>query len=119
MIIRGGILYHIGMVQHVISPGRGIVGSDASVQAVVKMWDENLLILGVNRKIAKIVKKGDYVLADYTPLSDESPHRKLMLIKILPLEAGSRIWAEFQDEYDRRRMRPVQQPPQQTPRYIR
>lgn len=109
------------MVQHVISPGRGIMSSDASVQAVVKMWDENLLILGVDKKIAKIVKKGDYVIADYTPLSDVSANRKLSLIKILPVEAGSKIWAEFQDEYDRRRTRPAQQqqPPQQALRYIR
>jgi len=107
------------MVQHVISPGKGIVGSDASVQAVVKMWDANLLILGVDRKLAKIVKKGDYVLADYTPLSDNSPNRKLLLIKILPVDAGSRIWAEFQDEYDRRRAKPQPQPPQQPLRYIR
>lgn len=106
------------MVQHIISPGRGIVASDASVQAVVKMWDENLLILGVDKKIAKIVKKGDYVIADYTPLSDVSANRKLTLIKILPVETGSKIWAEFQDEYDRRRVKPPQASPQQV-RYIR
>jgi hypothetical protein len=118
--MRGGNLYHIGMVQHVISPGRGIASSDTSVQAVVKMWDENLLILGVDKKIARVIKKGDYALADYNPVSAASSNRKLLLIKLLPVEVGSKIWAEFQDEFDRRRTRPAQPPqPQQPLRYIR
>lgn len=110
-------MYHIGTVQHVISPGRGVASSDASVQAVVRMWDDNLLILGVDRRIAKTVKKGDYVIADYTPLAPASANRKLSLVKILPVETGSKIWAEFRDEFDRRRNNI--QPPQQPVRYIR
>jgi ribose 1,5-bisphosphokinase PhnN len=114
-------MYHIGIIQQVLSPGKGILSSDSSVQAVVKMWDENLLILGVEKKIARSIKKGDYVLADYSPVSAASANRKLSLIKLLPTEVGSKVWAEFQDEYDRRRAKP-QQPPQPSPqqmRYIR
>jgi hypothetical protein len=107
------------MVQQVISPGRGIVGSDTSVQAVVKMWDENLFILGVDKKIAKAVRKGDYVIVDYTPLSDVSVNRKLRLIKVLPVETGSSIWAEFRDEYEKRKSKPNQAAPPQQLRYIR
>ena len=111
-------MYHIGTVQHIISPiGKGIISSDASVQVVVRMWDENLLIIGVDKKISKSIKKGDYVLADYTPMSPNSNHRKLLITKILPIEEGSKIWAEFQDEIERRKLRP-QQPPQQV-RYLR
>jgi hypothetical protein len=96
-------LYHIGIVQHIISPGKGVVSSDESVQAVVRMWDANLLILGVDSKISKKVKKNDYVIADYTPLSPDSGNRKLTIIKVLSLDEGSSIWAEFQDEFDKRR----------------
>lgn len=110
-------MYHIGMVQHVISPGKGTASADSSVQAVVKMWDDNLLILGVDRKIAKLLKKGDYVIADYTPLAAGSANRKLSLVKVLTPESGSVIWAEFRDEFDRRRS--ASQPPQQPVRYIR
>ena len=85
------------------------------------MWDENLFILGVDKKIAKTVKKGDYVIVDYTPLSDASVNRRLRLIKILPVDKGSSIWAEFRDEYDKRKARPQQPaaPSQQQLRYIR
>ncbi len=96
-------MYHIGIIQHLIAPGKeGAVGSDASVQAVIRMWDANLLILGVDAKIARKVRKNDYVLADYTPLTSESPNRKLVIIKILSHDQGSRIWADFQDEFDKR-----------------
>jgi hypothetical protein len=103
------MMYHIGIVQHLISPGKA-VSSDASVQAVVRMWDANLLILGVEKKIGRKVRKNDFVLADYTPLSPESNHRKLTIVKILPPEEGSRIWADFQDELDRKRAMMPQDP---------
>ena len=112
-------MYHVGLVQHIIAPSvKGVVSSDASVQVVVRMWDENLLILEVDKKIGKIVKKGDYALADYTPLSANSNHRKLSITKILPLDVGSKVWAEFQDELMRRQSR-VQHAPQQPVRYMR
>lgn len=96
-------MYHIGIIQHLIVPGKdGAVGSDTSVQAVVRMWDANLLILGVDPKIGRKAKKNDYVLADYTPVSADSPNRKLVIIKILSHDQGSRIWADFQDEFDKK-----------------
>jgi len=105
-------MYHLGIVRHVIASGvNGVVGADVTVQAVVRMWDDNLLILGVETKIAKRLKKGDYVLADYTPLSPEARNRKLTLTKILPQPDGNKLWAEFQDEFDRRRNMMMQQQP--------
>ena len=107
------------MIQHIIGTKNGVVSSDSSVQAVVRMWDSNLLILGVDKKISKSAKKGDYVLADYTPLAAESRHKKLTVIKLLPESVGSRIWGEFQDELDRRKsiMQQMQMNPNQ--RYYR
>lgn len=111
-------MYHIGIIQHIVwSNKNGVISSDDSVQAVVRMWDDNLLILGVDSKLSKKVKKNDYVLADYTPLAAESRHRKLTVIKILPASEGSKIWGEFQDELDRRKTMFQQQPSQQ--RYFR
>ena len=94
-------MYHIGLIQHIITPGKGVASSDGSVQAVVRMWDANL-ILGVDDKIGRKVKKNDYVIADYTPLSPDSGNRKLTIIKVLPHQEGSLIWADFQDEFNRR-----------------
>jgi len=113
-------LYHIGIVEQVISPdGKGVISADTVVQAVVRMWDENLLIIAVDKKIGKNVKKGDYVLTDYSPMSASSQHRKLCITKILPQDSGSKVWTEFKDEFERRKAAMQQTPPQQPVRYIR
>ena len=103
-------MYHLGIVRHVIAPGKdGAVGSDASVQAVLRMWDDNLLILGVDAKIGKRIKTGDYILADYSPMGPKARHRKLLITKILSRTEGESLWAEFQDEWGRRRSMAQQQ----------
>ena len=110
-------MYHIGLIQHVISPQtKGVMSSDDSVQAVVKMWDENVFILRVSKKLSKIIKKNDYVITDYTPLGPTSNNKKLLIIKILPKEEGSSVWVCFQDQLERRRNKVQQMPPQ---RFIR
>lgn len=112
-------MYHIGIVEQVISPDtKGVISADAGVQVVVRMWDENLIIVGVDRKIGKNVRKNDYVLTDYSPLSAASPHRRLCVTKILPQDSGSKVWTEFKNEFDRRKAR-LEQQPQQPVRYIR
>ncbi len=95
-------LYHVGLVEQVISPERS-VSADLTFQAVVKMWDDNLLMLGVDKKIGKRLKKGDYVVADYTPITSSSPHRKLLITKILSQDQGNMVWAEFRNEFERKR----------------
>jgi hypothetical protein len=106
-------MYHLGIVRHVISPGSsGTVAADTSVQAAVRMWDDNLLILGVEAKIGSKLKAGDYVIADYSPMAAQARHRKLLITKILSQKDGSKLWAEFQDEWGRRRSM-AQQYPQQ------
>lgn len=97
-------MFHIGLVVEVIDPkSKGVVSADASVQAVVRMWDNNLLILEVDKKISGKVKKRNYVLCDYMPMSPESRHRNLNISKIIPKDQGGKIWKEFQAEMDRRK----------------
>ena len=113
-------MYHIGMVQQVILPDRkGTISSDASIQAVVRMWDNNLLILLVDKKIGKRVRKGDYVLSDYTPMSPVSRHRKLYITKVLSKNEGSKIWTVFQEEFKRRKVAIEKQLRPPPVRYIR
>ena len=115
-------MYHIGIVEHIISPSKkGVVSSDESVQAVVKMWDENLLILPVHKKLHKSIREGQFVLNDYRPMSAMSRHRNLVVIKILPDKDGKGIWDGFQKELDRRKsaMRRAQDTAPPPVRYIR
>jgi len=66
------------------------------------MWDGNLLILKVAGNISSKIRKKNYVLADYSPLSDKSPYRKMTVVKILSDSQGGEIWSEFERELNRR-----------------
>ena len=114
-------MYHIGIVEDIISPeSKGVVSADDAVQAVVKMWDNNLLILPVHKKLTKKIKKGQYVLNDYTPMSPTSRYRNLFVVKILPDKEGGKIWERFQGELERRKsMLQKMQPATPPVRYIR
>ncbi len=113
-------MYHIGIVLYLISPDKnGVVSADDTVQTVVRMWDQNLLILLVDKKIAKKVKKGDYVLGDYTPISETSNHRKLLISKILSKHEGKEIWEEFEAEYHKQRRMAEEQKMSTQVKYIR
>ncbi len=98
-------MYHIGKVIEVISQikDKKVKSADRKIQAVVNMWDENMLILEVDKKIASAIVVGDYVLADYSPISSSSPYRKMIITKILPKEKGKRIFEEFQKMFSKRK----------------
>ncbi len=98
-------MYHIGKVIEVISPlkDKKIKSADKSIQAVIKMWDDNVLILEVNKKIAGSLLPGDYVITDYSPVGPTSPYRKMLVTKVLPREKGKKIWTEFQKELSRKK----------------
>lgn len=113
-------MYHIGLVQYTILPKeKGMVSADNSTQAVVRMWDKNLLILLVDKNIGKKVNIGDYVLCDYTPMSPTSKHRKLYITKILPKAEGKKIWEDFLKEHQRRSATVKEKPGPTQVRYIR
>lgn len=109
--IIGDFIYHVGKVIEVIPSKNGVKSADKSVQAVVRMWDENLLILKVEKKIEAVIKKDDIVIADYTPLSDRSPYRKMTIVKILPPEKGQSVWNAFREEYEKRKEGAIKKQP--------
>jgi len=93
-------MFHIGLVKRVLSPkSKNVISADASIQASLRMWDDNLLILEVDKKISGKVKEGDYVIADYQPLSEQSPYRRMVICKILRGDLGKRLFKDFNDEY--------------------
>ncbi|MFH1221480.1 MAG: hypothetical protein V1492_00155 [Candidatus Micrarchaeota archaeon] len=88
------------------------------MEAVIRMWDENLLILKVDKKLEAVIKKDDFVLADYTPISDKSPYRKLLITKIIPKEKAMPIWNEFKEELEKKKDQGQRKMAQPSP-YIR
>jgi hypothetical protein len=99
-------MFHIGKVKKMILPKKkDVISADTSVQAMVRMWDDNLLLLEVDSKIAEKIKDNDHVIADYRPVANDSPHRKMLIIKIIKGELGKKIFKEFREEFEKRKQK--------------
>jgi cytosine/adenosine deaminase-related metal-dependent hydrolase len=98
-------MYHPGKVVAVLSPSdKGVESSDSSVQAVLRMWDENVLTMAVSPPLAAKVKEGDMVLVDYRPTRGMSvPVPNHVVVKILRGKAADKVWHEYREVYDKRR----------------
>ncbi len=115
------VYYHVGRVIEVLKPGKDVKSSDSSVQAVVETWDENVITFNVHTKLKQRIRPGDYVLIDYTPISEKIVMPKMLIIKIISGDKAKKIWEAYK-EYYRRRPRcgkpstPTPRVPQQMPR---
>ncbi len=98
-------MYHPGKVIAVLSPrDKGVSASDSSVQAVLRMWDDNVLTMLVEPKIAPKVREGDIVLADYRPEKGMSvPVPRHAVVKVLRGKAADKMWREYREVHEKRR----------------
>lgn len=98
-------MYHPGKILSVISPSdKGVLSADSSVQATMRMWDENVLTMLVDPKIAGKVKEGDIVLADYRPIKGMSvPVPSNIVVKIMRGRAAEKIWGEYREVYEKKK----------------
>jgi len=113
-------MFHIGKAEKIILPrGKGVISADATVQAMVKMWDDNLLLLEVDKKIAGQLREDDFVIADYTPIAPDSPHRRMIITKIVRGDLARAIWKGFQKELEKRKTKTEPAPVMTPMPYIR
>ena len=67
-------MFHVGKVLKVFrATDKDIVSSDASTQALLLMWDENLVTVTAKATIGSQIKENDIVLVDYSPSSPNIP----------------------------------------------
>jgi hypothetical protein len=93
-------MFHPGKVLRVFSPSDSdISSSDTGTQVMLNMWDENLTIVLVDKKLADELKIDDIVLVDYRPLSDTLPVPKLVVTKILRGDAASETWNKYKEKF--------------------
>lgn len=87
-----------------MSPDRDeIVSSDNTTQAMVEMWDENLLTLQVDNRLSSNVTDGDIVVVDYQPIDPKSTAPKMVVTKILKGTLGGRVWGTYRDYHNRKK----------------
>ncbi|MFH0832795.1 MAG: hypothetical protein V1900_03695 [Candidatus Aenigmatarchaeota archaeon] len=98
-------MYHPGIVLELISPSdKNVAAVDNTMQAMLRMWDENLITILVDPKFAKSIKKKDLVLVDYRPITNTSVP-KLVVVKILKGALAKKIWEEYRSHFKRFRIK--------------
>ncbi len=100
-------MFHPGKVIAVLSPkDKGVISADKSVQATMRMWDENVLTMEVAPKIAGRLREGDIVLCDYRPSKGLSvPVPSNTIVKILKGKAAERMWQEYREVQEKKKRR--------------
>ncbi|HLD59178.1 MAG TPA: hypothetical protein VI977_06130 [archaeon] len=97
-------MFHVGKVLKVFKGAdKEIIGSDSSVQAMVMMWDENLLTIAVKPGIAPFLKENDIVVIDYSPSSPNIPVPRQVAMKILRGETAKKTWKEYEEFFARKK----------------
>ncbi len=114
-------MFHPGKVLVVYSArDKDVVSADSSVQATVKMWDDNLVTFSVDANIADKLKVNDAVLVDYTPMNiPGSPVPRMVIVKILKGAIGKKIFEEYESHSRKRRDRETQQALPQPPMQVK
>lgn len=94
-------MYHIGRVVEVFSgDDKSVIAFDNSVQALLDMWDENLITVAVDSHLSKQIKKDDIVLVDYTA-TQTGP--RMVVVKVLRGETAKRSWKQYKEHFERMR----------------
>jgi len=110
-------MYHPGRVVDVFRKDKNIDSVDATTQAMLEMWDDNLITVIVESNISKKVRKDDVVLVDYRPMQSHAVPR-MTVVKILKGAVGKRTWKTYRDHHSKKKVvatkvRETQTPPKQ------
>ena len=98
-------MYHPGKVIEVLrASDKDVKASDASTQATVRMWDDNILTLLVAPKLVSLLKTGQVALVDYRPNPESrQPVPNHTLVKILEGKKAENVWMAYRDMHDRQK----------------
>ena len=95
-------MYHPGRVLEVFSTkDKNIYATDESTQAMLEMWDDNLITVLVEPQLDGKLKKDSIVLVDYRPMQDKAVPR-MTVVKILRGEVAKATWSKYKDHHKKR-----------------
>lgn len=104
-------MYHVGKVIKVIAGGKNVISSNNDTQAMLEMWDENLITVLVSDTIADQIKTNDIVLVDYRP-KDNSSAPNMQVCKILRGAEGKMIWEDYKEHFQSKKEKRIAVSPQ-------
>ena len=105
-------MFHVGTVVKVLGKNdKSVIASDYSTQALLEMWDENIITLTVDEKLAPEIREKDIVLVDYSPsILGSSTVPRHMISKILRGKTGEETLKAYEKFHRERKKQAVPQP---------
>lgn len=98
-------MYHPGRVIEVFSTrDKNIESIDNTTQAMVEMWDDNLITVLVEPHLGDKVRKEDVVLVDYRPLPNVTVPR-MTVVKVLKGTLARQAWTTYRDHFMKKNQR--------------
>ena len=92
-------MYHVGRVVELFSSeDKNVVAWDNSTQALLDMWDENLITLAIDPHISRHVKKNDILLVDY---SQTRTGPKMLAVKVLRGDVAKKTWDKYKQHFEK------------------
>lgn len=83
---------------------KGSKFSDQTTQALVEMWDENLIIFKVSPAISREIKENDYVSVDYSPVAvGGAPVPKHEITAIINEQKAKKVWAKLKEKFEQKK----------------
>ena len=99
-------MYHLGKVLNVMYPDeKGSKFSENAAQALIEMWDENVIIFKVSPAIAKDVKENDYVSVDYSPVAiGGGPVPRHEVVAIINESKAKKVWSKLREKLEEKKV---------------
>lgn len=112
-------VFHPGKITKVLNNSKDEISADGVAQAMVMMWDENLVTLLVSPKLQSKIKEGDIVIVDYRPMEKLGvPVPKQTITKILRGKKAQEVWTEYTEYHEKRKRSANRLPTAQPGGYI-
>jgi protein associated with RNAse G/E len=117
--------FHPGKIITILKPSsKDVISANASTQAMIEMWDENILTFTIDPKIATKAKKNDIVIVDYNPTSEKMQIPKTIITKIIRGKVAEETWRKYKDYLKKKKEMakkqkiavPIQSQPQSVPK---
>lgn len=108
------MIHHPGEVLEIFRPtDSDIKSADNDTLAALRMWDENLMILVVDQKIASDISVGDKVLVDYRPVEIPKDTNapivaRQFVSKIIKGKRAEAVWKEYKKFFEKQKRRQTQ-----------
>jgi hypothetical protein len=93
--------YHIGKITQIFARSKHSSVADPSIQALVEMWDDGVMIVDVHPALHENIEKGKYALIAYefqTPQLSTNT-----IIKLIDSDVGEDTWKRMRQFHERRK----------------